>query len=307
MNQIELWVGFNLFVGLMLVLDLFVFNRRAHTAKLGEALGWSALWIGIAVVFGALIYFCQGRATGLEFATGYVIELSLSVDNLFIFILIFTHFRVPEAQQHRVLFWGVVGALVMRAIFIFAGVGLLRRFEWIIYPFGALLVFSGIRLFRKHGASIDLDNNFVLRWLRRVTPVTPDYRGQHFFVRDPGLSATPLFVVLLVIELTDVLFATDSIPAILAITNKTFIIYSSNALAIMGLRSMFFALSGLMKVFHYLHYGLAMILIFIGTKMMLAHYYPIPTGWALAVVAVILAVSVLASVANPKEDATGQA
>lgn len=306
MNQIELWVGFNLFVGLMLVLDLFVFNRRAHTTKLGEALGWSALWIGIAVAFGGLIYFWQGRATGLEFATGYVIELSLSVDNLFIFILIFAHFRVPEEYQHRVLFWGVVGALVMRAIFIFAGVGLLRRFEWIIYPFGALLIFSGTRLLRKHGASIDLDNNFVLRWLRRVIPVTPEYRAQHFFVREPALSATPLFVVLLVIELTDVLFATDSIPAILAITNKTFIIYSSNALAIMGLRSMFFALSGLMKVFHYLHYGLALILMFIGAKMLSSHYYPIPTEWALAVVAVVLAVSVIASVANPREDATDQ-
>jgi tellurite resistance protein TerC len=298
-NQIELWVGFNLFVGLMLVLDLFVFNRRARAAKVGEALVWSALWIGIAAVFGALIYFWQGRATGLEFATGYVIELSLSVDNLFIFILIFTHFRVPEEYQHRVLFWGVVGALVMRAIFIFAGVSLLRRFAWIIYPFGALLISSGIRLLRKHGASIDLDNNFVLRWLRRVVPVTADYRKQHFFVREPALSATPLFVVLLLIELTDVLFATDSIPAILAITNKTFIIYSSNALAIMGLRSMFFALSGVMKVFHYLHYGLSVILIFIGTKMMLAHYYPISTSLALGIVGGVLLISVLASIIHP--------
>ncbi len=301
MNQIELWVAFNLFVGAMLVLDLFVFHRRARAAKLSEALGWSALWIGIAIAFGALIYFWQGRATGLEFATGYVIELSLSVDNLFIFILVFTHFQVPEEYQHRVLFWGVVGALVMRAIFIFAGVGLLRRFEWIIYPFGALLIFSGIRLLRSHGASIDLDNNFVLRLLRRVMPVTPDYREQHFFVREPALSATPLFVVLLVIELTDVLFATDSIPAILAITNKTFIIYSSNALAIMGLRSMFFALSGVMKIFHYLHYGLAVILIFIGMKMLLAHYYPIPTLLALVVVAAILLLSVIASVVHPAE------
>ncbi len=301
MNQIELWVAFNLFVGAMLVLDLFVFHRRARTAKLSEALGWSALWIGIAVVFGALIYFWQGRATGLEFATGYVIELSLSVDNLFIFILVLTHFQVPEEYQHRVLFWGVIGALVMRAIFIFAGVGLLRRFEWIIYPFGALLIFSGIRLLRSHGASIDLDNNFVLRLLRRVMAVTPDYRKQHFFVREPALSATPLFVVLLVIELTDVLFATDSIPAILAITNKTFIIYSSNALAIMGLRSMFFALSGVMKIFHYLHYGLAVILIFIGAKMLLAHYYPIPTLLALVVVAAILLLSVIASVVHPAE------
>jgi len=301
-NPIELWVGFNLFVGLMLVLDLFLFHRRARAAKLSEALGWSALWIGIAAVFGALIYFWQGRATGLEFATGYVIELSLSVDNLFIFILIFTHFHVPEQYQHRVLFWGVVGALVMRAIFIFAGVGLLRRFEWIIYPFGALLIFSGIRLLRKHGASIDLDNNFVLRGLRRFLPVTSYYRGQHFFVREPALSATPLFVVLLLIELTDVLFATDSIPAILAITNKTFIVYSSNALAIMGLRSMFFALSGVMKLFHYLHYGLSVILIFVGMKMLLAHYYPIPTLTALEIVGGVLLVSVIASMIHPANE-----
>lgn len=284
----------------MLVLDLFVFHRKARSAKITEAIGWSALWIGLALAFAGILYFWQGRATALEFTTGYIIELSLSVDNLFVFILIFGHFHVPEEYQHKVLFWGVVGALVMRAAFIVAGVGLIQRFEWITYVFGALLVVSGIRLLRKHGMSIDLDDNFALRVLRRIVPVTNDYRRAKFFVREPGISATPLFAVLVVVELTDLLFATDSIPAILAITYKTFIVYTSNAFAILGLRSMFFALSGAMKMFHYLHYGLSVILIFIGAKMLLAHFIQIQTAAALGVVGGILAVSMLLSVVKPQ-------
>lgn len=304
MNQAALWIAFNLFVAVMLALDLFVFNRRARTAKISEALGWSALWIALAVAFFFLIYFWQGRATSLEFATGYIIELSLSVDNLFIFILIFAHFRVPAEYQHKVLFWGVVGALAMRAVFIFLGVDLIGRFGWIIYGFGALLIFSGIRLFREHGAAIDLENNFALRLLRKVMPVTGEYRGDRFFVHEAKMSATPLFVALLAVELTDLIFATDSIPAILAITYKTFIIYTSNAFAILGLRSMFFVLQGMMKLFHHLHYGLALILIFIGMKMLTGRYYPISTVVALSVVGTILAVSVVASLLDTQASRT---
>jgi tellurite resistance protein TerC len=300
-NQSTLWIVFNLFVATMLVLDLFVFNRRARSPKIGEAIAWSALWIALAVGFAGILYFWQGRAATFEFATGYLIELSLSADNLFVFILIFAHFRVPPDYQHKVLFWGVIGALVMRAAFIFLGVGLITRFEWVIYIFGAFLVFTGFRLLRGHGVNMDLDNNWALRSLRRLIPVTADYEGDKFFVSKPKLSATPLFAVLLIVELTDLLFATDSIPAILAITYKTFIIYSSNVFAILGLRSMYFALSHMMRTFRYLHYGLSLILIFIGAKMLASHYVPISTVLALGVVAVILVGSVIASKLIPEE------
>src|SRR5262249_52650974 len=202
----------------MLVLDLGVFNRRAHTIKFREALGWSAMWIGLALAFGVLVYFWHGRTATLEFVTGYVIEFSLSVDNLFVFLVIFRYFRVPGALQHKVLFWGILGALIMRAIFILAGVSLIRRFQWIVYFFGALLVYSGIKLLRRGGEQIDPERTPVLQIFRRWMPVTRDYDGDKFFVRRPGLYATPLLVVLLVVETTDVLFAVDSIPAVLAIT-----------------------------------------------------------------------------------------
>jgi tellurite resistance protein TerC len=294
-SQTALWIAFNLFVAIMLALDLFVFNRRSRSPGMKEAIGWSVLWIALAIAFAAILYFWHGRADTLEFATGYLIELSLSADNLFVFILIFAHFRVPPEYQHKVLFWGVIGALMMRAAFIFLGVGLITRFEWVIYIFGAFLVFTGLRLLRGHGVSMDLDNNWAVRSLRRLIPVTTHYEKDKFFVSSPKLSATPLFVVLLVVELTDLLFATDSIPAILAITYKTFIIYSSNVFAILGLRSMYFALSHMMRTFRYLHYGLALILIFIGAKMLASHYLPISTVLALGVVAAILVASVLAS------------
>lgn len=302
MNQIAFWIAFNLFVAAMLALDLYVFHRRARTVKFGEALAWSALWIALAACFAILLYFWHGRSASLEFATGYIIELSLSVDNLFVFLLIFSHFRVPAEHQHKILFWGIIGALIMRAAFILLGVGLIRRFDWIAYIFGAVLIYSGIRLFGEHDAGIDLENNFALRLLRRIVPMTTDYAGDKFLVRQTEnmrFAATPLLAVLVIVELTDLLFATDSIPAILAITFNTFIVYTSNVFAILGLRSMFFALSGMLQVFHYLHYGLAIILIFIGAKMLLAHYYPIPTLSALEVVAGILLVSVVASVVYP--------
>jgi len=288
----------------MLALDLVVLHRPAHPVKFREALAWSAVWIALAASFAVVIYFWHGHAATLEFVTGYVLELSLSVDNLFVFLLIFRYFRVPGDYQHKVLFWGILGALVMRGVFIVAGVGLIRRFHWIIYGFGALLIYSGIKLFRQRDAEIHPEKNPVLRIFRRRMQVTENYQGEKFFVRHPGLYATPLLVVLLVVETTDVLFAVDSIPAVLAITLNTFIVYTSNVFAILGLRSMYFALAGMLEMFEYLHYGLSLVLIFVGSKMLLSRYYPIRTEWALAVVAGVLLASVLASVARPKKAGT---
>jgi tellurite resistance protein TerC len=285
----------------MLVLDLGVFHRRAHTVKFREALAWSVAWIALAAAFAVVIFFWHGRIPALEFVTGYVIELSLSVDNLFVFLLIFRFFQVPPVHQHKVLFWGILGALIMRAIFIVAGVGLIQRFHWIIYVFGVFLVYSGIKLFFQEEAEIHPEKNPVLRLFRGWMPVTEDYVGNKFFVRRPGLFATPLFVVLLIVETTDLLFAVDSIPAILAITRDAFIVYTSNVFAILGLRSMYFALAGMMEMFRYLHYGLSLVLVFVGAKMLLSHYFEIPTHIALGAVAGVLALSVIVSLANPKK------
>lgn len=295
------WIAFNAFVAVMLALDLGLFHRRAHTVKFREAVGWSLLWVAMAAGFAVIVYFWHGRTEALEFVTGYVIELSLSVDNLFVFLVIFRYFRVAGPNQHKVLFWGILGALIMRCLFILAGVGLIRRFEWIIYVFGALLIYSGVKLLRQSGADVHPEKNPILRVFRRWVPVTKDYVGGKFFVRQPGLYATPLFVVLLVVETTDILFAVDSIPAILAITLNAFIVYTSNVFAILGLRSMYFALAGMMEIFHYLHYGLSAVLIFVGTKMLVSHYYKIPTAFALLAVAVILASSIAASVVFPQK------
>lgn len=284
----------------MLVLDLGVFHRRVHTIKFREALAWSVAWIALAAIFAVVIFFWHGRAPALEFVTGYVIELSLSVDNLFVFLLIFRFFQVQSNHQHKVLFWGILGALIMRGVFIAAGVTLIQRFHWIIYVFGAFLVYSGIKLFFQGEAEIHPEKNPVLRVFRRWVPVTKDYEGNKFFIRRAGLYATPLFVVLLVVETTDLLFAVDSIPAILAITRDAFIVYTSNVFAILGLRSMYFALAGMMEMFRYLHYGLSLVLMFVGAKMLLSHYVEIPTPVALAAVAGILLISVVASMAHPK-------
>jgi tellurite resistance protein TerC len=293
------WILFNVFVVAMLVLDLGVFHRRAHTVKFREALIWSVVWIAMAIAFAVVIYSWHGRTPSLEFVTGYVIELSLSVDNLFVFLLIFRYFQVPPGHQHKVLFWGILGALIMRAIFIAAGVGLIQRFHWIVYVFGAFLMYSGIKLFRQGEAEIHPEKNPVLRLFRRWVPVTKDYEGDKFFVRRTGLFATPLLVVLVVVETTDLLFAVDSIPAILAITRDAFIVYTSNVFAILGLRSMYFALAGMMEMFRYLHYGLSVVLMFVGAKMLLSHYYEVPTVVALGAVAGILLSSVAASVLKP--------
>ena len=299
------WVAFNAFVLLMLVLDLFVFHRHAHVIKFREALSWTAFWISLAACFAVLVYFWHGPAKTLEFVTGYIIEESLSVDNLFVFLLIFRYFKVPAQYQHKVLFWGIVGALGMRIVFIAAGVALIQRFEWIIYIFGIFLIYAGAKLFRSEEAEIHPEHNPVLKLFRRRFRVTPDYvEGNFSVVRDGKRYFTPLAVVLLVVETTDVAFATDSIPAILAISRDPFIVYTSNVFAILGLRSMYFALAGMMEIFHYLHYGLATILVFVGAKMLVSHYYPIPVAAALAVIAVVLGVSVAASLLFPRHAKT---
>src|SRR5215469_9659667 len=296
MTETTAWVLFNVFVVAMLALDLGVIHRRAQRLSLRQALAWSALWIAIAAVFAVLLEQWQGRTAALEFSTAYLIELSLSADYLFIFLLIFRFFRLPEKNQYRVLFWGILAAILIRAALIFVGVGLIRRFHWIIYGFGALLVYSGLRLLFHTGAQIDPEKNPVLRLVRKLIPVTPDYVGSKFFVRQGAqLWATPLLLVLLVIETTDVIFAADSIPAVLAITLNTFVVYTSNILAMLGLRSFLFALSSLLNVFEYLHYGISCVLVFVGIKMLLSHTFPIRTDVSLGVIGAILLVAIVVS------------
>jgi len=299
------WVLFNLFALGMLVLDLRVSHRQGRPVRPRQALGWSAIYVALAVIFAVIVYVWQGHQAALEFVTGYVLELSLSVDNLFLFLVIFNYFAVPEEQQRRVLFWGILGALTMRGIFIGAGVGLIHRFHGLLYVLGGLLIYSGIRVCLAGDHRIDPAANPVVKGLRRFVPVTADYQGGRFFVRNlqenSRLYATPLLVVLLVIETTDVLFAIDSIPAVLAITLNAFIVYTSNVMAILGLRSMYFAVSGLMKTFRFLHYGLAVVLVLVGLKMLAADYVQVPILTTLAVVAGVILISVAVSVAFPEE------
>jgi tellurite resistance protein TerC len=292
------WILFNLFVLAMLGLDLGVLNRPSRRSSFREALAWSGVWIVLAAAFAVLVFFWHGRAQSLQFVTGYVIELSLSVDNLFVFLVIFRYFKVPDEYQHKVLFWGILGALLMRGAFIALGVSLIGRFAWITYIFGALLVYSGIKLLRQGKAEIHPEKNPVLRLFRRIFPVTEEFVGGRFFTRRNGLYATPLFVVLLILETTDILFAVDSIPAVLAITVNAFIVYTSTVFAILGLRSMYFALAGTMDRFHYLHYGLSVVLILIGLKMLGSRYVEVPTGWALVIVLLVLGASVVVSLVH---------
>lgn len=306
------WIGFNLFVLAVLALDLGVFHRKSSTVSLKNALSWSAVWITLALTFCVIVYFWHGRQPALEFLTGYLIEQSLSVDNLFVFLVLFQFFKVPAELQYKVLFWGIIGALVMRLVFIVAGVALINRFHFIIYIFGVFLIYTGFKLAFQEEEDVHPEQNPALKLVRRFFPMTSDYEGDKFFVlRNAKRYATPLFAVLIVVETTDLLFAVDSIPAILAITRDAFIVYTSNVFAILGLRSMYFALAGMLELFQYLHYGLAGILVFVGTKMLLSNeslelwgirlHYQIPIGTSLAVVGGILALSILASVVLPKK------
>jgi tellurite resistance protein TerC len=299
-NQMLLWGVFNLFVIAMLALDLGVFHRKAHEIHIREALLWSAFWIALALLFNVGVYVWRGPQTALEFLTGYLLEKSLSVDNIFVFLMIFTYFRVPYLHQHKVLFWGILGALIMRALFILTGITLIQKFHWVIYLMGLFLIVTGIKMATRKDEEIHPERNPVLRLFRRVMPVTEQYEGGRFFARRQGRRmATPLLVVLLVVETTDVVFAVDSIPAILAITLDPFIVYTSNVFAILGLRALYFALAGVMQLFHYLSYGLSFILVFVGIKMLLVDVYKMPIGIALGVVAAVLSAAVLASILWP--------
>jgi tellurite resistance protein TerC len=298
-----LWTVFGGLVTVMMALDLGVFHRRKHEIKFTEAAAWSAVWIGLALSFAGVVAHVRGGHAALEFLTGYVIEESLSVDNLFVFLLIFGYFAVPGEYQHSVLFWGILGAMVFRAIFIVLGVALIERFEWVIYLFGAILIVSGIKMGVEKDKEIQPEKNPVLKLFRKIMPVTQSYEGQFFVRREGRLFATPLFLVLLVVETTDLIFAVDSIPAVLAITQDRLIVYTSNIFAIMGLRALYFALKGAMDLFHHLHYGLATILVFVGLKMVLARFVHIPIGLALGVVGGVLTLSILASLVWPERKA----
>ena len=296
--SIFFWVGFHLFIFIMLALDLGVFHKKSHKVPVKEAIIWSFVWISLAISFNFLVYFWFGKIKALEFLTGYVIEYSLSVDNIFVFILIFTYFGVKEEYQHRVLFWGILGALIMRAIFIFAGVALINRFHWIVLIFGGFLLYTGIHMLFQKNMAVDPEKNSVVRFFKKFLPVTDSYHGDRLFVKNNSrLYATPLFLVLLVIESSDLIFAVDSIPAILAISKDSFIVYTSNIFAILGLRSLYFAVSGIMGYFRYLKVGLAFVLSFVGSKMLLA-FFNIEIHIVISLLAIIsiLALSVLASI-----------
>jgi tellurite resistance protein TerC len=301
MDQLWLWAGFNAFVLAMLALDLGVFHRKAHEVSIREAAGWSAVWVALALAFNYGVYHFAGRDAGLQFLTGYLIEKALSVDNIFVFVLVFSYFRVPARYQHRVLFWGILGALVMRGIMIAAGAALIARFHWVIYLFGAFLVVTGIRMATQKEHAIEPESNPVIRLIRRLVPVTGQYHGQSFFVREGGRRvATPLFVVLAFVETTDLIFAVDSIPAVFAVTTDPFLVYTSNVFAILGLRALYFLLAGVIHRFHFLKLGLSAVLVFVGAKMLLADAYEVPMGLSLGIIALVLAVSVVASLLYPR-------
>lgn len=295
-TPIIFWIIFNVFVLVMLALDLGVFHRKTHEVSLKEALTWTFIWVSLALIFNTIIYYWRGQQQALEFFTGYLVEKALSVDNIFVFIMIFTYFQIPSKYHHKVLFWGIIGALIMRVIFIFAGVALIEKFHFTIYIFGALLIYTGYRMFYHNNAKINPDKNPVIRFFKKFMPVTPDLHEDRFFTKLNGRRyATPLFLVMILIETTDLIFAVDSIPAILAITQDQFIVYTSNVFAILGLRSLYFALAGVVHRFWLLSYGLAIVLIFVGIKMILVDFYKIPIEWSLLFIATIITGSIFLS------------
>lgn len=296
-----LWTAFNLFVLGMLALDLGVFHRKSHEVGIKEALTWTSVWITFAMLFNLFIYYYFDKEKAVEFFTGYIIEKSLSVDNIFVIIMIFAYFKVPTAYQHKVLFWGILGALVMRVIFILAGIELIHRFHWLIYVFGGFLVVTGIKMLTSGDIKLEPEKNPLAKLARKIFPFTPTFEGDRFFVRrETKLWATPLFLVVVLIEATDLIFAVDSIPAILAISDDSFIVYTSNVFAILGLRSLYFALAGAEKYFQYLKHGLSTILIFVGIKMCITDIYKIPVDLSLIIIVFVLTIAILASVAAQK-------
>jgi tellurite resistance protein TerC len=302
MNESIRWISFNLFVLLMLALDLGVFHRKSHAVSVKEALIWTGVWITMALFFNLLIYSQLGEEKAVEFFTGYLIEKSLSVDNIFVIILIFSYFQVAAEYQHKVLFWGILGALVMRGIFIFSGIELIHRFHWLVYIFGGFLIFTGVKMLVSDDSKIEPEKNPLIRFARKLFSVTKNFEGSSFFVRREGkIWATPLFLVVILIETTDLIFAVDSIPAILAVSEDSFIVYTSNIFAILGLRSLYFALSGIEKYFHYLKFGLSAILVFVGVKMCIVDWYKIPVEVSLIIIVFVLAIAMLSSVVFPKK------
>ena len=296
-SHLVLWIGFAVLITFMFILDLGIFNRRSHEISFREALTWTLVWVGLAVAFNVGILFFLGADKALEFFTGYLIEESLSVDNLFVFIMIFSYFHISRVLQPKILKWGIIGALVMRAAFIFLGIELFERFHWMVYVFGALLIFTGIKMAFGGEEKIEPEKNLVVRLVRRFVPITKRIYGDRFFIRRNGvLAATPLFLTLLVVESSDVIFAVDSIPAILAVTRDPFIVYTSNVFAIMGLRSLFYLLSNVMEMFAYLKLGVSVILAFVGVKMLLSQTYPVPIFFSLGVIVGVLAISILTSI-----------
>jgi tellurite resistance protein TerC len=311
-SRTALFIAFNVGVLAVLAIDLGIFNRKAHAASVKEAATWSSVWITLSLGFAGVIWGMYGRHEALEFVTGYIIEYSLSIDNIFVIVLIFSYFRIPDKYQHRVLFWGIIGALLMRGAMIAAGAALIDRFHWILYVFGAFLVFTGIRMATHDEGDIEPEANPILRLVRRIIPITHDYRGQGFFVKEPPKQgeaarwmATPLFVVLILVETTDLIFAVDSIPAIFAITRNSFIVYTSNVCAILGLRSLYFLLAGVIYKFWLLKIGLAIVLTFVGVKMLVAGFYPIPIHVSLLVIGVVLGAAIGLSLAFPKKQQEG--
>jgi tellurite resistance protein TerC len=297
MHSVFLWIGFNVFIVFLLIIDLKVFNRKAHEIHIKESLMWSGVWIAISLLFNVGVYFWFGRESALQFLTGYLIEKSLSIDNLFVFLLLFTYFKVPAKYQHEVLFWGILGALVMRGALILLGAALITRFHWILYIFGLFLVITGVKMaLQKEKKEVHPERNIVVRIFKKFFPFTAGYHEEKFFVKAHGKQyGTLLLIVLIVIETTDLLFAVDSIPAIFAVTQDSFIIYTSNVFAILGLRALYFALAGIIDLFYYLRHGLSIVLTFIGFKMLLMGYVNIPIGWALGVVGTVLLIAIAAS------------
>lgn len=300
-NESLLWTLFGITILVLLALDLGVFHRKSHEISINEALLWSAIWIAVALAFNLIIYIWHGSDAALSFAAAYIVERSLSVDNLFVFLMIFSYFKVPSLHQYKVLFWGILAALVLRGLFVMTGIALVEKFEWIIYVFGALLIVTGIKMaLKKDGSETDLGRNPVLRLSKRILPTTEHYDGGNFFVKRGGqFLATPLFIVLLVVETSDVMFALDSVPAVLGITLNPFIVYTSNIFAILGLRALYFALAGCMLIFHYLTHGVTVILVFIGAKMMFSGVFEIPVSIALGVIALVLIASISLSILLP--------
>ncbi len=300
-SQAFLWIIFGIFVVVMMALDLGVFHRKAHEVKFKEALAWTVAWVALALCFNAGIFFYRGQEAAMQFLTAYLLEESLSIDNLFVFLLIFNYFKVPARYQHGVLFWGILGVLVMRGAFITVGLALIHHFEWILYIFGAVLVFTGFKLAFEKDKEVDFEHNPILKFFRRIFPVTKDYHEGKFFVREGGkLLATPLFIILMFLNTVDLVFALDSIPAVMSISQDVFIVFTSNIFAILGLRSLFFVISNIMQLFHHLHYGLSLVLVFIGVKMLIKDFYHIPTGVSLIFILATLVLSVIASIVWPK-------